>query len=187
MSGEPETPGSRALFLAFLGVGLIGFGGVLPWLRRMVVQQRGWMDAAAFTDMLAFCQILPGPNVVNFSVCFGSRCRGARGAAAALAGLMVGPMLAVVALGAAYQRYAGVPLVAGAMRGLAAAACGLVLATAVKIALPIRGRPLGIAVAAMAFVAVAVGRLPLLPTVLALAPLSVGLHAVDRSRARSGV
>ena len=180
---EPEfgsldsPPTVSGLFLAFLGVGMIGFGGVLPWLRRMMVEQRRWMSPAAFTDMLAFCQILPGPNVVNFSVCFGGRARGVQGALAALSGLLLGPMLIVIALGIVYQRLAAYPVVAGAMSGLAAAACGLVLATAIKIALPLRGRPLGLGVAAVALIAVAVMRLPLLPTMLILAPLSVALHA----------
>ncbi len=177
------APGPAALFVAFFGVGIVGFGGVLPWLRRMVVEQRGWMTPAAFTDMLAFCQILPGPNVVNFSVCFGGRAAGVRGAVAALAGLLVGPVVIVVALGAVYQRLAPYPVVAGAMGGLSAAACGLVLATAVKIGQPLRGRPLGLAVAAVTFAAVAILRLPLWPTILVLAPLSTLLHArADRER-----
>lgn len=171
-------PGPLALFVAFLGVGIIGFGGVLPWLRRMMVEQRRWMSPAAFTDMLAFCQILPGPNVVNFSVCFGGRASGVAGAGAALAGLLGGPMLIVIAVGALYQRFSSHPVVAGAMQGLAAAACGLVLATALKIAAPLRGRARGIAVAIVAFAAVGLLRLPLLPTLLLLAPLSIALHAV---------
>ena len=174
---EAPPPGPGALFAAFLGVGLVGFGGVLPWLRRMVVDERRWLTPAGFTDMLAFCQILPGPNVVNFSVCFGGRAAGWRGALAALAGLLGGPMLLVIGLGALYQRFAAHPVVSGATGGLAASACGLVLATALKIATPLRGRPLGLLVAAMAFAAVAVLRLPLLPTVLVLAPLSVAVHA----------
>lgn len=172
----------RTLFWAFLGVGMIGFGGVLPWLRRMVVEQRRWQSPAEFTDMLSFCQLLPGPNVVNFSVCFGGRSAGWRGSLAALFGLMAGPVTLVMALGAAYQRLTAYPVVAHAMSGLAAAACGLVLATAVKIATPIRGRVLGMAVAAGSFAAIALLHLPLLLALLLLAPLSVGLHMAARRR-----
>ena len=56
-----------ALFAGFFRIGMIGFGGVLPWARRMLVEQRKWLTAQEFTDLLALCQFLPGPNVVNLA------------------------------------------------------------------------------------------------------------------------
>ncbi|MBV9747504.1 MAG: chromate transporter, partial [Acetobacteraceae bacterium] len=79
----------------------------------------------------------------------------------------------VIALGALYGRYAGLPVVRGAFTGLAAAASGLVVANAAKIAWPIRGELRPVLVAAAAFAALAVLRLPLLPTLVVLVPLSV--------------
>jgi chromate transporter len=64
-------------------------------------------------------------------------------------------------------------MVAHAFGGLAAAASGLVISMAVKIAAPLRGKWLACLVAAVAFVAIALARLPLLPTMLVLAPVSV--------------
>ena len=86
-------------------------------------------------------------------------------------------------LGFAYGRLAGHPVVSRALGGMAAAACGLVLATALKIAAPIRGRALGLGVATVTFAAIAVLRLPLLPALLVIAPLSVALHVLARRRA----
>jgi len=57
--------------------------------------------------------------------------------------------------------------------GLAAAAAGLLVATALKMAMPIRRKPLAIAIALLFFMAIAVLRLPLLPTMLVLVPLSI--------------
>lgn len=170
------APTLADLFRGFLGIGMVGFGGVLPWARRMVVDQRGWLSAAEFLDLLALCQFLPGPNVVNLSVAIGSRYRGVPGALAAVAGLLAVPVLIVVALGSVYARYAGLPLVRHAFAGLAAAASGLVVAMACRIAWPLRTQPLGIAVAAVALGAIALARLPLVPTMLVLAPLSILLH-----------
>ena len=62
-----------------------GFGGVLPWARRAIVEERKWLTAEEFNEAFSFSQFLPGPNIVNFSVVFGSRLRGAAGAAVALA------------------------------------------------------------------------------------------------------
>ena len=168
------------LFRGFFGIGIVGFGGVLPWARRMVVDQRRWLSAAEFLDLLALCQFLPGPNVVNLAVALGTRFRGAPGAASALAGLLAAPILIVIALGTVYARYSGHPVVRHALTGLAAAASGLVISMACRVAWPIRKQPLGIGVAVTAFIAIALVRLPLLPTMLVMASLSVLLHRRTR-------
>jgi chromate transporter len=167
------APSAGALFAGFFGIGIIGFGGVLPWARRMVVEQRRWLTAGEFTDLLALCQFLPGPNIVNMSVAIGARFHGARGSLAAVVGLLAAPMVIVVALGGVYARYEHIPMVGRAFGGLAAAATGLIIAMAVRIAVPQRGHAMGIAMAAITFAGVAVLRTPLLPTMLIMAPLSV--------------
>lgn len=169
-------PGVGALFWGFLSIGIIGFGGVLPWARRMVVEQRRWLTAGEFTDLLGLCQFLPGPNIVNFAVAIGSRFRGVPGAVAAVVGLISLPMVVVVSLGSIYAAYSDHPVVARAAAGLAAAASALVVATALKIASPLRRHPLGIAIAVAVVGAIAVLHLPLVPTMLVMAPASVLLH-----------
>jgi len=168
-------PSSRALFLAFLATGIVAFGGALPLARRMIVERKRWLTAAEFTELLALCQFLPGPNIVNLTVALGARFRGVPGALAALAGLLLAPMAIAVGLGSAYARYSQLPMVRHAFAGLAAAA-GLILATACKIAWPLRNRPLDVALAGVAFTAIAMVRLPLLPTMLALVPIGVLMH-----------
>ncbi len=171
-----EIPSSRTLLLAFFATSLLAFGGALPMARRMIVERRHWLSAAEFTELLALCQFLPGPNIVNLTVALGARFRGVPGALAALTGLLAAPMAIAIGLGAAYARYGALPTVHRAFVGLAAAAAGLILATACKIAWPIRGRPLDVALAAAAFLAIAVIRLPLLPTMLALVPVGILMH-----------
>ncbi len=164
------------MFLAFAGTSVLAFGGALPLARRMIVERKQWLNAAEFTELLALCQFLPGPNIVNLTVALGSRFRGVRGALAALTGLLAAPMAIAIGLGAAYARYGGLPVVHRGFNGLAAAAAGLILATACKIAWPIRKRPLDVALAVAAFTAIALIRLPLLPTMLVLAPAGILLH-----------
>ena len=170
------TPGVADLFAGFFAIGICGFGGVLPWARRMVVEQRRWLSAAEFTDVLALCQFMPGPNIINMTVVLGSRFHGARGAVAGVLGLMAAPMAIILGLARLYGEYGDHPLVARALTGLAAAASGLVLSMALRIAAPVSRSRLGVAVAALALLAIGVLRLPLLPTLLVLAPLSVGAH-----------
>src|SRR5580704_12133575 len=69
-------PSIAELFRAFAGVSLSSFGGVLAWSRRMLVEDKRWMTAAEFNDVLALCQFLPGPNIVNVCAVFGGRVRG---------------------------------------------------------------------------------------------------------------
>ena len=173
---QPAEPGLGGLFAGFFGIGIMGFGGVLPWARRMMVEQRGWLTPAEFNDLLALCQFLPGPNIVNMAVAIGDRFCGLAGSAVSLTGLLAAPMAIVMLLGGVYARYGHLPMVAHAFGGLAAAASGLVVAMAVKVATPLRGQWLAMAVAAVAFVAIAVLRWPLLPTMLTMAPASVLLR-----------
>ncbi|HLZ83581.1 MAG TPA: chromate transporter [Caulobacteraceae bacterium] len=170
-----KTPSVRALFLAFLTVGLSGFGGVLPFARRMLVERRQWLTETDFNETLALCQSLPGPNIVNMSVVVGSRFAGPKGALACLTGLVVAPVALVLVLADLWGRFGAVGHVPGAIRGLAAAAAGLAAATTLKMARPILIQsPFSAGpIVAAAFVAVGLLRLPLPWVALTLAPVSV--------------
>jgi chromate transporter len=173
MSESRAAPSLTALFMGFFAIGLCGFGGVLPWARRMIVEQRRWMTEAEFTDLLGLCQFLPGGNIINLSVAIGARFGGAPGSVVAFAGLMAAPMVIVIGLGFLYDRYSALPIVGHAFGGLAAVASALVLATAMKIATPLRGRPLGVVIALTTFAAIALLRWPLPPVLLVLAGISI--------------
>jgi chromate transporter len=173
MSDAPHRPTLAALFLGFFSVGMFGFGGVLPWARRMAVEQKRWLSPAEFTAMLGLCQFLPGGNIMNVTVALGARFHGVAGAVTAFVGLMAAPVACVIALGVVYDRYAEVPTVRHAFAGLAAAASAMVLANALRIAAPLRRRPLGLALAIATFLLIAVLRLPLPPVLVAMAALSI--------------
>lgn len=168
-----KPPSNTQLFTGFLMLGLIGFGGVLPLARSMLVEQRRWLTAEQFTELLGLCQFLPGGNVINLSVAVGMEFRGLRGALCALLGLICAPTAIVVGLGVIYARYQNDAHVQHVFAGLAAAAAGLLLSTALKMLLPLWGKWLPLAIVAIALVAIAWLRLPLLPTMLVLAPLSI--------------
>src|SRR3954470_13720342 len=101
-------PSISELFRAFFMMALHGFGGVLPWARRTIVEEKRWMTAEEFNDAFAVSQFLPGANVVNLAIIFGGRLHGAAGAAVALIGLLAPPVTIVLVLGAFYERYGGV-------------------------------------------------------------------------------
>jgi chromate transporter len=74
-TGLPERPGLIELFVAFAKMSLAGFGGVLVWARRAIVEQHRWMTPEEFSEAFALCHFLSGPNIVNLSVVFGARSR----------------------------------------------------------------------------------------------------------------
>jgi chromate transporter len=107
------------------------------------------------------------------SVAIGSHFQGTAGAIASILGLIAAPSAVVIALGVVYERFEGDPHIQHLFAGLAAAAAGLLVSTALKIAAPLRGRYVSLAVVALCFLAIAVLRLPLLLTMAVLAPLSI--------------
>jgi chromate transporter len=169
MSDSRPNPSVLDLFVGFFLVGVCGFGGVLPWARRMIVDQRKWLTPAEFTEMLGLCQFLPGGNIMNVTIALGSRFQGVPGAVACLVGLMAAPVAIVIGLGAVYDQYAGYPPVRRAFISLAAAAAGFLLASAWKIAWPLRAKPLAVACAVVTFVVIALVRLPLVEAMPVLA------------------
>ena len=170
----PSTiPGTGELFLRFTQIAASGFGGVGPWAQRMVVEERGWLSAEEFTDMMSLCQFLPGPNIVNLAVCVGARFHGVRGALAAFAGLMAGPFVIILALGVLYTQYGDLPAVASAFRGISAAAAGFIVAMGLKMAASRRLRSAMAVFAVITFISIALVRLPLGVFLLVAAPVSV--------------
>ena len=110
-----------------------GFGGVLPWARRTIVEQEKWLTSEEFSAMLGICQIVPGPNIVNLAVCVGSRFAGVSGAMAAVLGLTLGPVALVILLGILYEHYSYMPIVQGMLRGISAVGVGLIASTGFKM------------------------------------------------------
>jgi chromate transporter len=160
---------------AFALVGLCAFGGVMPWVYRSVVEKERWLDTAEFTELWSLGLVLPGATSTNIAGMLGYRLGGLRGAGAAVAGLLAPPFVIVIVLGMLYRRFGAVPAVHGMVRGITAIGAGLVLATAMKLAMG-QKRKRGIAVfGTAAFVAVTVLQWPLLAVVGVLIPLSLGV------------
>lgn len=77
------------VFLAFFKLGCTSFGGPiahLGYLRAEFVERRKWLDDAAYTDLVALCQFLPGPASSQVGIALGVLRAGAPGALAAWVG-----------------------------------------------------------------------------------------------------
>jgi chromate transporter len=183
MSAQPEEQAARPqpksltdLFVSFTILALQGFGGVLAVVQRELVEKKRWMTKEEFVEEWAVAQIMPGPNVVNLSLMIGARYFGLPGAMAALAGMLAVPLLVVLGLALVYAQFAGNPNVGGALRGMGAVAAGLITATGLKLLGALQKNPLGLPLCALiglvAFVCIALLKLPLAWVLIGLGGLA---------------
>jgi chromate transporter len=172
------------LFLAFAKMSLAGFGGVLVWARRAIVEQHRWMTPEEFNEAFALCHFLPGPNIVNLSVVFGGRFRGIPGSIAAFLGLVGPPVVIVTILAAVYARYGQIPALQRTLTGVSCAAVGLFLAVIGRMMVPLlkKREPVTLTLLAAVFIAIGVLRLPLVPVLLTAIPISIVVTFLMRRR-----
>jgi chromate transporter len=173
-----EVPPSLiALFFAFAKMSLAGFGGVLPFARRAIVDEHHWMTADEFNETFALCHFLPGPNIVNLSFVFGSRFRGLKGGLAAFAGLVGPPMVLVMLLAALYMHYGEIEALRRILAGVSCAAVGLLVATVFRMMMPlIKRKDLAALLLMVAvFAAIGLARLPLQAVLLVAIPVSLAV------------
>ena len=142
-TGQPRPASLTELFVALMLMALQGFGGVLAVVQRELVERRRWLTREEFVEEWAVAQIMPGPNVINLGLMLGHRYFGLRGAAVAVAGLMLAPLCVVLVLAYCYSAVGDNPHVAGALRGMGAVAAGLITATGIKLASALRTHPMG--------------------------------------------
>ena len=167
-----ETPSLMALALAFNAVALRSVGGGLIALtQRMIVDERRWLSEEQYLSASAICGILPGANQINLAVFVGTRYRGFAGAIAAVAGLVVLPACAAIAINLLYLRFRDAPGLLHGLAGMSCAAVGLTAAVAVRQARQVvTAVPPGL-IAAATFAASALLHVPLLVTLIVLGPL----------------
>jgi len=181
-SGESVPESVLQLFLVFSGLALRGFGGVMPWAQRVLVEERGWMSRERFVEVLAFAQVLPGPNICNLAIMVGDRWFGWRGALAALAGLLAAPAVLVLTAAVLVGQVADEPATRRVLAGMGAAAGGMLLATALKLAGAHRGRWGWLGFGVLAFAAVGLLRWPLALVLALLAPIGVAAAWIVQRR-----
>jgi chromate transporter len=186
LSTKTPAPGVITLFLAFAKMSLAGFGGVLAFARRGIVDEHRWMTAEEFNETFALCHFLPGPNIVNLSVVFGSRFGGIAGGIAAFAGLVGPPMVLVMILAVLYAHFGQLEVLRHILAGISCGAVGLLIAVVVKMLMPLLKRRdvAGLILMVAVFVAIGLMRWPLQAVLLVAVPVSLGITFLMRRRAK---
>lgn len=182
MEQSMNTPNCKALFLGFMKLGLMGFGGVLPLAHRLIVEDQKWLTSEKFTDLLGVCQILPSGNIVNMAVAIGYDFAGVKGAISAIFGLMLAPTIIVISLYQLYSSFQDIPMVQHMIQGLAAAAAGLLFATGFKMLKPIMKSKLTYFTIILTIIFMLLIKLPLALTLLILITVNMAVLAFNQTK-----
>ncbi len=169
----PPRPGLAALTLTYAKIGLIGFGGVNAWARRVIVEEKRWLTEQDYAEVLGLGQVLPGPNAMNVAIQLGERWHGGVGAVAAPFALFAGPLAVLVGLAVLHDAYGELPLVKAVLGGVACAAAGMIIGTAMKMTGKLKPSLPILLVGLAALIGSFVLRLPLPAVVLGLAPFGI--------------
>ena len=135
-AGSATAPAEASIgqiFLEFLIIGATSFGGVVPYLRESLVTKRHWVDDKEFVEMLSISQSLPGLNATNMAVLVGEKLRGVMGSIAAILGMCLPGAVLMYVVGAFYRIHGDHSFITSALKGVAAAAVGLLLFTVVNL------------------------------------------------------
>ena len=183
ISNESSTipPNCWALFMGFMKLGLLGFGGVLPLAHRVIVEEKNWVDESRFTNLVGVCQLLPGGNMINMSVAIGMEFQGIKGAICSLLGLIFAPTTIVLLIYQIYEHFQNLVVVQHIIQGLAATAAGLLFATGIKMLKPIFKSYLTLFSIALTFIFMLWIKLPLLLTLIILLTINMLVLKVKKS------
>jgi chromate transporter len=170
----PDRVSLFELAWTFNHIALASFGGGLSaWSREVLVVEKQWIGEAEFLSAMTMCRILPGANQVNMAVFAGSKMRGLFGAAAALFGLCLIPVVLIMVAGFFYFRFKEMPAVKGVLHGASSAAVALTLTMVIQTGRKCLTSIMPVLLFAAAFILNGLLRWPL-PVVLAiLAPISL--------------
>lgn len=182
----PPAPSLTKIFSAFFLIGVTSFGGgLVAYLRDVIVDREKWLTDEDFMGALEIGQTLPGLNSTNVAVIVGRKLRGPLGALCATLGLILPGAAILIVLGLLYSKFRHNPDVAAALAGVAAAAVGLLLQVTLKIGGKQFLRPLDLLFIIPTFFMVGVWHISLPATLFLLAPLAIWLHRPATLKAKT--
>jgi chromate transporter len=173
---QPSVP-LVDLFLQFLFVGAVSFGGgIIAYERILLVEKRKWLTADQFMAYLAISQTMPGLNSVNLAVLTGDYLRGVKGSIIALLGLVLPGSVLVLLLGFVYTALTDHAITVLLLTGIAAGATGLLAAVTYRIGDEHWKKPISLVLITVTFILMSIVKLPLLEVLAIMAPISLFIY-----------
>lgn len=182
-----NTPTLGGLFLSFLKIGTVGFGGglaVIAQIRTLAVQQRRWLTEQEFASGFALAQTLPGTSAGNVTTYVGLRIRGWRGACVSMTGFILPSMLMMIVLAILYRHLRYLPDTDRLFHGLNAAVVALIIVTAWRMGRNTLGKPWQWLLAVFACIVVAFFSATVIEVVLAAGLIGIFIDSFAEKQLR---
>ena len=143
LAGEPKNKIDRSqmnnvwkLYVSFLKIGALMFGSgytMLPLLTREIVEHRNWVTEEEMLDYFALAQCAPGVIAVNTATFIGQKRGGWAGAAAAIAGVITAPILAILLVATVLLQFWNLPIVVSIFNGVRVAVAALITTAVIRL------------------------------------------------------
>jgi chromate transporter len=165
----PLRTATKAWFLISLQT-FGGPAGQIAVMQRTLVDEKRWIGQQRFLHALNYCMLLPGPEAQQLAIYVGWLLNGRRGGLIAGTLFVLPGMLALLALSAIYVAFGATTAVTAVLAGLAPAVVAIVVQAVVRVGKRALHHPSLVALAAGAFLALALFAVPF-PVVIAVAAL----------------
>jgi len=173
---RPAPIGLKTAFWYWLKLGFISFGGPAGQIALMhteLVERRRWISEQRFLHALNYCMLLPGPEATQLAIYIGWLMHKTRGGILAGVLFVLPSLLILIALSWIYLAFGTLPVVAGILYGIKPAIVAVVLAAAWRIGTRSLKNRVLVGIAVLAFLSIAVARLPF--PLIVLAAAAIGL------------
>tara|TARA_B110000305_G_scaffold105410_1_gene118580 strand:+ start:1772 stop:2353 length:582 start_codon:yes stop_codon:yes gene_type:complete len=175
-----NQPDLTDLFLTFLRIGLLGFGGVLAVSRIELVDKKGWLSEQEFVEMLGICNFLPGANVVSLAVFVGGINQGLMGSVVAFIGLISAPIVIIIVLAHNYTQWIENSYFRASLSMMASCGAGIIVAIAIRLFQELEKSLRYLLTVGVIVTCVSVLGLSIIPVVMVVAPIAMFLEAREK-------
>ena len=130
------------LFLSYLKIGFFGFGGgyaMLSLIQNEIVEQRGWLTASQFADIVAVSQITPGPIAINSATYIGYTVAGIGGSVVATFAVCLPSLTLMLLLTRFFLRHRENRFVQSVVKSVSPVVVGMIASAALLMIAPRSG------------------------------------------------
>ncbi len=175
------------LFLTFFVIGATSFGGgVAAYIRRVVVEEKQWIDDTEFFRGLSLAQVLPGPNAANMAIFVGRYLRGPLGAALAVSAVLLPAIIILSLIWVFYAQFEQVSMMKGILEGIGACAIGLIASMAFQIRQKIPFTIVDYLIAGAVLLMIGFFRLPIWVALLVFVPVAIWIYRPQKKTIPGG-
>lgn len=155
MNAEDKLKKVRKLFFVFFRIGAFTFGGglaMIPFIKREIVDNNGWIGEEDIVDIFAMVQSVPGVIAVNSAIFVGYRVAGMWGAVASAVGVVLPSFIVISAIALFFSSFKNIPVIAKAFEGINAGVVALIITALFQLIKPSIKDNYGWGIAAVVFI-----------------------------------